>query len=178
MSGAAPQYSEGNGPNCEDVGSVGSSQPDLREKPLTWVLLAARLGVSVQTMKVWRQREGAPQVIDVEAWQAYVKKEGLGTRSGGQKPSSLRDEKTFHEIELLKARLARERRTVIPAEEVNTLLLHLSTQAKTILYQFLETEAPPKLDGMSAGQMRPILREMADTICARMGEAIAAFEER
>lgn len=173
----APQF-DGNGPNREDLGAGGGTQPDLREKPITWTLLAARLGVSTQTMKVWRQREGAPQTIDVEAWQEYVKKEGLGTRSGGVKPSSLKEEKTYHEIEILKARLAREKRLVIPAEEVNTLLLNISTRAKTKLYQFFETEAPPKLDGMSAAQMRPILREMADTICTEMADLIAEFEER
>jgi len=138
--------------------------------------LAAKFGVSVQTVKVWRQKDGAPATTDLAEWEAFVKKEGLTTRvlSGGL----LKDEKTKHEIEILKARLAREKRTVIPADEVNSLLLHLSTQSRTVLYQFMETEAPPKLDGMSAAQMRPILREMADTICEKMGDLIADFEAR
>jgi hypothetical protein len=127
-------------------------------------------------MKIWRQREGVSVTTDWGAWEEFVKKEGLGLRGVGA--ATLKDEKTRHEIEILKARLAREKRTVIPADEVSALLLHLSTQSRTVLYQFMETEAPPKLDGMSAAQMRPILREMADSICEKMGDLIADFEAR
>ena len=165
-------------PSSPEPGSEASKQPELKEQPLTWILLASKFGVSVQTMKVWRVKEGAPVTTDFEAWQAFVKKEGLGTTIRGLAGSQLKDEKTKHEIEILKAKLAREKRTVIPAEEVNALLLHLSTQSRTVLYQFMETEAPPKLDGMSAAQMRPILREMADSICEKMGDLIKDFEQR
>lgn len=98
-----------------------------------------------------------------------------GKKGAGQ---ALKDEKTRHEIELLKAKLDREHRRVIDREEVNRLLLHLSTGARTELYQFMETEAPPKLDGMSAAQMRPLLREMADTICGKMADLIAQFKQQ
>jgi len=161
-----------------ELGSEPAKAAELKEQPLTWILLASKFGVSVQTIKVWRVKEGAPVTPDFEAWQAFVKKEGLGTTIRGLAGSALKDEKTKHEIEILKAKLAREKRTVIPAEEVQALLLHLSTQSRTVLYQFMETEAPPKLDGMSAAQMRPILREMADSICEKMGDLITDFETR
>lgn len=162
-------------PTSDEPGSDGAGH-GLKEKPLTWTLLAGKLGVSVQAVYAWRKRPDAPTEPDFEKWEEYVKKNSLG---GGAKPSGgLKDEKTRWEIEILKARTAREKRLVIPAEEVNALLLHLSTQSRTVLYQFMETEAPPKLDGMSAAQMRPILREMADSICERMADLIGEFEKR
>ncbi len=147
-------------------------------KELSWEELAVKLGVTRQSVVKWRAMEGAPADRDVEKWAAFVKANGLGAKTGGPSGSALKDEKTRHEIEILKARLAREKRTVIPAEEVNALLLHLSTQSRTVLYQFMETEAPPKLDGMTASQMRPLLREMADSICEKMADLIREFESQ
>ena len=167
--------SQSYGPSSDEPGSEGSGA-GLREKPLTWTLLAGKLGVSVQAVFAWRKRADAPDVPNFDRWVEYMAKHGLG--GGAKGASALKDEKTRHEIEILKARLAREKRTVIPAEEVQALLLHLSTQSRTVLYQFMETEAPPKLDGMSAAQMRPILREMADAICEKMGDLITDFETR
>lgn len=142
------------------------------EKELSWDALAKRLGVSRQSLVRWRELEGAPQDRNMEAWKKFAENKPA---MGGHE---LKEEKTRHEIELLKARIDREKRRVIPAEEVNALLLHLATGSRTLLYQFLETEAPPKLDGMSAAQMRPILREMADAICEKMADAIKEFEQR
>ncbi len=150
----------------------------MSEPELSWDALAVRLGTSRQSMVNWRNMEGAPKDRNPDTWGAFIKEKGLGARGPRVGGSELKDEKTRHEIELIKARLAREKRLVIPADEVNTLLLHIATQSRTELYQFMETEAPPKLDGMSAAQMRPILREMADTICGKMEDMIKDFEER
>ncbi len=149
----------------------------MAEPELSWDALAVRLGVSRQSVVNWRSMEGAPKTRDVEAWKTFIAENKLGAR-GPRSSGELKDEKTRHEIEILKARLAREKRTVIPAEEVNALLLHLSTQSRTVLYQFMETEAPPKLDGMTASQMRPLLREMADSICEKMADLIREFESQ
>ena len=121
--------------------------------------------------------EGAPKGRDVEEWKTFVMAHKLGAR-GPRTEGTLKDEKTRHEIEILKAKLDREHRRVIDREEVNRLLLHIGTGARTDLYQFFETEAPPKLDGMSAAQMRPILREMADSICRKMADLIEQFQRQ
>jgi hypothetical protein len=149
----------------------------MSDAELSWDALAVRLGVSRQSIVNWRNLEGAPKDRDPDKWKEFIATSKLGAR-GPRSSGELKDEKTRHEIEILKAKLAREKRTVIPAEEVQALLLHLSTQSRTVLYQFMETEAPPKLDGMSAAQMRPILREMADSICEKMGDLINDFETR
>jgi len=146
----------------------------MSEDPKTWDELAAQVGHTRQSLVKWRTLSGAPQNRNIQDWKVFIEANQLGKNSG----QGLKDEKTRHEILLIQARLAREKRTVVPMDEVNALLLHLSTQSRTVLYQFMETEAPPKLDGMSAAQMRPILREMADTICGKMGDLIKEFEER
>ena len=144
-------------------------------KPLSWDALAVEVGTTRQSLVLWRKLPGAPTDRDPVKWKAFAKEQDLG---GARSGNALKDEKTRHEIELLKAKLDREHRKVIDREEVNRLLLHLSTDGRTMLYQFLETELPPKLDGMAAVQMRPILREVADSIADRMADLIGQFEKQ
>lgn len=161
-----------------EPGSEGVGAP-LKEKPLTWVLLAAKFGVSVNTVHtVWRKREDAPKECNYEVWAEYVKKHNLASQIRRLGGSELRDEKTKHEIELIKAKVAREQRRVIERGEVDQLLLHIATEGRTVLYNLMESELPPKLDGMGAAQMRPILREAADTIADRMAGLIERFKEQ
>ena len=164
-------------PSSPEPGSDGV-QPELKVKALTWEELAGKLGHTRQALAYWRKRADAPLGTDFEQWREYVKKNELGGNGKGLAGGALRDEKTKHEIELLKAKVAKEQRRVIDREEVNQLLLHISSRAKTMLYQFLDTEAPPKLDGLGAAQMRPILREMADSIADEMAGVIERFERQ
>lgn len=146
-------------------------------KTLSWHELAQALGVTRQSLVNWRGMEGAPEGRDVEEWKKFMAETGLGLGKGKAKgQAELREEKLKWETELVKARVAREHRKVIDREEVNRLLLHIATRARTMLYQFLETEAPPKLDGMTAAQMRPILREMADSIADEMAGLVERFD--
>ena len=124
-----------------------------------------------QSVVKWRNLEGAPKDRDEVKWLAFMKDRGLGKATG----QDLKDEKIRHEIELLKAKVDREHRKVIDREEVNRLLVHIGTDFRTMLYQFLETEAPPKLSGLPASDMRPILREMADSILERVSGTIERF---
>ncbi len=143
---------------------------------ISWELLAKRLGVTRQSLVNWRELEGAPTERDQATWEAFIRERGLGVK-GPRSGSALKDEKTRHEIELLKAKLDREKRQVIPTAEVTKLLLTIATAARTKLYQFCETELPPRLDGMSAAQMRPILREVADSIADGMADEIGRFNQ-
>ena len=147
-------------------------------KSLGWQQLANEIGCSRVTLTEWRKRPDAPQSRDVTEWKVYVATNDLGTGGGSLLPANsreLKDEKTRHEIELLKAKLDREKRLVIPTAEVTKLLLTVATQQRTKLYQFFETELPPRLDGMSAVQMRPILKEAADSISDVMSEEVERF---
>lgn len=142
-------------------------------KELSYSQLAKALEITRATLTVWRGMKGAPAGTNLDEWKKWA--EANRHRLAGSK--ELRDEKTRHEIELLKAKLDREHRRVIPRDEVNRVLLHAATQSRTKLYQFLETEAPPKLDGLPASQMRPILREMADSVCDTMANIFEDFEK-
>lgn len=145
--------------------------PSVKVRGLTWVLLASRLGVSNQTLTAWRAKPGAPTDTDPEAWEAFVREHGLGAKveSGA---ALARRQKTELETELLKAKLAKEQRRVIDREEVSRLMLRIATEQRSLLYQLLETELPPKCDGMTAGQMRPIMRDAADAICEKMAPLV------
>lgn len=144
----------------------------MTDKQLNWTDLAKALEVTRPTLATWRKVAGAPSEPDLVAWQKWA--ESNRARLAGSK--ELRDEKTRHEIELLKAKLDREHRKVISRDEVNKLLLTVATRQRSQLYQFLETEAPPKLDGLPAAQMRPLLREMADSICDTMAKLVEDFQ--
>lgn len=145
-----------------------------KPKELSWDGLALALETTRQSLVKWRSLPGAPTDRDVEKWKAFKAERGLGKATG----QDLKDEKIRHEIELLKAKVDREHRKVIDRDEVNRLLVHIGTDFRTMLYQFLETEAPPKLDGQSAAQMRPILREMADSILERAAGTIERFNNQ
>lgn len=95
-----------------------------------------------------------------------------------QKTIDLKEENLRLDSELKKAKLAKEHRRVIDRDEVDKLFFHVSTMGRTELYQAMETELPPKLDGMGAAQMRPILREAADSIADRMAGLITRFQEQ
>ncbi len=158
-------------PRNDSEESGATHAPPIKEKPLTWVLLAARFGVSVQAINGWRVRPGAPETTNLQEWEAFVKEQGLGLKKESALSES-KQEKLKLEAQLLRAKLAKEQRRVLDREEVSRLFLRIATEQRAILYQFAETEAPPKLDGMTAAQMRPILREFADSICDRMGPLV------
>lgn len=144
----------------------------------TWKALYADLGFSHTAFATWRKLEGAPTEPDREAWIRFIADKGLGETGnhvGGDREELLR-QKLTREIAILDSKLDREHRRVISRDEVSRLLLHIATQQRSKLYQFLETEAPPKLDGLPAAQMRPLLREMADSICDTMAKLVEDFQ--
>lgn len=100
----------------------------------------------------------------------------IGQRRSGTQ-AELKEEKLRWETELLQTKVAREKRKAVDKAEVDRLLLHLGTRIKTILYERLETEAPPKLDGLPASAQRPILRSMADEVIDEMADIIDKFED-
>jgi hypothetical protein len=149
----------------------------MSEQSKTWVQLAEQIGFSTKTLRDWRRMDNAPTDTDVAKWLEFIKANGLGT-AGNRVDASreeLLKEKLRKEIERFDLQNDKLKRKVIDRDEVNTLLHHIATTARTELYQFLETEAPPKLDGLPAAAQRPILREMADVIADRMQDMVRRF---
>lgn len=146
----------------------------MSDKGLSYTQLAAALEITRPTLAGYRKMPGAPKGTDLAEWQTWLaanKKNVLGSKE-------LRDELRRHEIRLKKAQADAAERKAIPRDEVSKLLLNVATQQRSKLYQFLETEAPPKLDGLSAAEARPILREMADSICDTMAGLVEQFEQQ
>lgn len=152
-------------------------QPDSGQTG-TWGALARSLGFTTRSLRDWRKLPGAPTEPDLAAWQAFIDANDLGTAGNrvGAGREELLKEKLRKEIELAGIKIDKERRRSIPRSEVDALLLHIATRQKTLLYQRLETELPPKLDGLSAAETRPILRKVADDICDEMRDLTAQFE--
>jgi hypothetical protein len=148
--------------------------------PLNITQLAKVLGTTRHSLAAWMKRPDAPRGMDVQTWRTYVERSGLGAAGPkvAQSSASLRDQKTAKEVELLDLKIAKEKRKLIPAEDVDRLHLFVATRAKSKLYQSLETEAPPKLDGLSAAEQRPILRGIADSIADEMADLFAEFNKQ
>ncbi len=86
----------------------------------------------------------------------------------------------IRETEERTLRLQRENahaaRQLVAKDDVERLLVLISTQQKAILYQAMESELPVRLDGLPAGEIRSVLRTVADGICGRMVEIVDAFK--
>jgi len=81
------------------------------------------------------------------------------------------------DIKLADLKIAREERKLIDRDEVIARFQHVGSRQRMILFQALETELPPRLDGMAAAQIRPILRDTADAICREMADSMGGFAE-
>lgn len=143
-------------------------------KQLSWEHLAGKLGVSRQGLVLWRKLPDAPTDRDQAKWETFIKEKGLGV-TGPKSGSALKEEKLRHEIALLKAKLDREEKRVYEADEVHRVFMHIGTDFKGEVTRLMESELPPKLDGLSAVQMIPILRDAGVTLLKRAAGAVERF---
>ena len=135
----------------------------------TWSKLAIKLGFSVQSLKNWRKREGAPQTPDLDAWETYIDVQQLGI--AGNRTSDSREDLLKENLKkknrLLDLQIAREERQSIDRTVVDQLFLRLASLQKTVLYQHLEKQMPAKAVGHGAAiePMQKLGREIADALC-------------
>ena len=146
-------------------------------KELTWDEVASALGCDRRALQVWRKRPDAPQGKDVAAWLAYRDANGLGESGPKLGYKELREAKLVEEVELLRIKKAKENRRMIDRAEVDELLHHVAAQQRSRLYQYLETELPPKCEGLTAAQLRPIFRGVADDLCDQMAVLVDKWKE-
>ena len=138
----------------------------------TWKDLADALGFDARTLRNWKGKRGAPQRPDPVAWAAFVEANGLGDASSilsrlrvaRLKEVGLRCEKLRQEIDIASKK-------AVSVTAVSAMLGRLATLLRSQLYNGIESELPPKLDGLSAAQIRPILRQFADSVCETMRDA-------
>ena len=82
-----------------------------------------------------------------------------------EKLVNTKDDKTQKEIRLLDMKIAREERRTVERAEVNTLLLHVASQQKAVLFPALEREFPGKVVGRTASEISAQGRALADRLC-------------
>jgi hypothetical protein len=82
-----------------------------------------------------------------------------------EKLVNTKDDKTQKEIRLLDMKIAREERRTVERAEVNTLLLHVASQQKAVLFAALEREFPGKVVGRTASEISAQGRALADRLC-------------
>lgn len=145
-----------------------------------WTELAQILGVTRQSIFLWRKLPEAPDVADPERWKEFVAFAGLGV--SGNRVSESREELLKANLEkknrLLDLQIAKEERTVVDREDINSLLLHIAALAKSILYPALERELPPRAEGRTAVEIGILGREFADRICDQMARDIEVWAEK
>ena len=82
-----------------------------------------------------------------------------------EKLVNTKDDKAQKEIRLLDMKIAREERRTVERAEVNTLLLHVASQQKAVLFAALEREFPGKGVGRTASEISAQGRALADRLC-------------
>jgi hypothetical protein len=138
------------------------------------------VGVSAAYLRKLLGRNGAPRpdaaktyaVAEVVAWHKENTKDGS---LDDQRKANLR--KTNAQAAILEIQLAEAERRSIPREEVERLLLHLAALSRATLYQLLENELPPRCEGLTAAQLRPIFRESADKVADTLSDGFKKWNE-
>lgn len=151
----------------------------MASKPITSDRALARaLGVTHTTIAGWRSRfpEEVPSDYNLEAWQALVAKHDLGESGPKATNADLKAEKLKHEVEILRIKIEKEKGRLIETGKVDELLHHIAARQRILLTQLFEVELPPRVEGLPAAQVRPILRAAADQICDEMGPIVERWK--
>jgi len=136
-----------------------------------WSTLAGLLGVSRQTIYNWKKQPDAPTVPEVEAWRAWIasrQPENAATLA------ELKAELIAEQIRGARLKNAMTEGETLPRAEV----IHAAERATAIwvnvLRARLETEAPPRLIGLSIAELRAELRTITDELCSDVVKALEA----
>ena len=129
--------------------------------------LARALGFSHAAINKWQKdRPDAPKTLDEGEWRAFIERNELGTAGNRNEPgyNEARTQSLIWQTKLIKIRVAKEQRKLIPADEVDSFLLFLASRIKSGVYQSFCQEAAPKLPGLDVTDIRRMLRESADVL--------------
>ena len=121
------------------------------------------MGVDEKTMRLWQQRDDAPQTADFGVWSEYVQLHGLAMQVTRKSYADLREEKIKEEIELLRLKKRKEEGKAISMEDALSYLGRLAAKWDQLLTQKLDVETPARLQGK-------------DIVAAR-AEALAIHDE-
>lgn len=168
-----------NQPNTNEETKTELMRPGLnkmkKKKPMSWAALAAALEINRSTLYAWRRKSDAPtKPDDLTSWQAFAEELREAARVSPES-KALQAEKLKREIALLDAKLAKERRKIIPAAEVQTLLNQIATGQRADLDEWCRTTTPRPMPGADLGEIRDAQRLICDDLCDRMSSALPRY---
>jgi phage terminase Nu1 subunit (DNA packaging protein) len=143
--------------------------------------LAALYGVSVRTVTRWK-RDGV-DVNSPEAVEAYRATLQDGKAPGGKEAKELKEEKLKAETRLKTAQAERAelllletKGNLVGVPEMAELAFAVASQVGAMLSR-LEGELPGQLEGLSAADMQPIIREKTDSVRSYLAENLGHRSE-
>lgn len=160
------------------------AQAGADEKELSMQEIAKELGLSRQTLydliKKYPKEvpKGKARKL-LSAWQACIPKLQSQVDVGGGD-----DSKSMWEIKKLKLacesmqiELDRRKGRLVPADEVASAVMQLASRAKGLLRWYLESQLPPRIEGLSAVEARAVLVGVCDEICKALSDPISYESE-
>lgn len=143
--------------------------------------LARELGVNRSTITYYVKKgfthEQIREVINARRHAEEPAKEGAKTDDvGNSNVGELRKKKLAAEIvykeiqsEQARVRLSKDQSKLVEIEDVNDLVVHLAAITKGVIQAFVN-KLPGKLEGLTASEMVPVLREEAKTALFSIAE--------
>lgn len=137
--------------------------------------LAKRLHISRPTLDKYLATPGAPRpdalgVYDLAAVAKFISAEASKVVEHDE-IKKLRIRKLIGECVAIEQGNRISSRQAVSVDEVDAFVKKTMYACKFYLYNGIENELPVKLDGMTAVQMRPYLREFADGLCDHLDRA-------
>lgn len=88
----------------------------------------------------------------------------------------LRREITLKEVQAEQAqvKLAREKNKLVDMDDVNELMVHIASVTKSV-FQSLENKLPGKIEGLTASEMVPVLRDEINASLISIADEIRAI---
>lgn len=148
--------------------------PDTPQKK-SWRVLAGELQTTDRSLRLWRQRPGAPTGPDVDAWRRFMAAEGLG-RSHTNELADLRRQVEGERLRKLKRENAQAEGRLIPMGTLAAALSAKSFAFARILRFELEQNLPALLVGQPIGDIRRELRDACDRVTDKYNQAFIAAE--
>lgn len=83
---------------------------------------------------------------------------------------------TKERITRLKRENAQAARNLVLVADVDRLLLQIASRQRALLLQATENDLPARIEGLTAAQIRPIMRTVTDGLCEAMATLVQEFE--
>lgn len=141
---------------------------------LTFVQLAAVLGVSRRTLQTWRKRPDAPKpapggVHDVETWRVFMRTAQLAGHCT-EEEAALRLRRLLAETEERELRLAERRAAFVSMDEVKAEWSRVKARVTRLLRQTFEQELPGVLVELEAADIQAVNQRAIDEVLTQLSQ--------